>query len=381
MFSAATRFTALGALIWASSAFAENAKPPASAPADKPVPPAAAPVRVAPTRPLLAAALPASLRLGGVDYVNAADLAVWLGLKGSWTDPNKKLLLADKPGVANQVELTAEGREANVNGLRVFLGVPTVVREGKLYVSRIDAERCLAPLLRPGLGATVPAPPKIIVLDPGHGGEDPGTENKALGLTEKILTLDVAERMKKLLEAAGFKVVLTRTRDASLSANKMVDLAMRPDFANREKADLFVSIHFNAAPGNTRGTEVFTYAPRAQRSTDSWGLRVDDAIGEEAPGNRFDHWNTVLSGALHRSMLKSLKTEDRGKKIAHWAVLRTLACPGVLVEPAIITNEAEARRVATPAFRQQIAESLVAGIRDYVSSLDALRPPPSPAPK
>lgn len=228
-------------------------------------------------------------------------------------------------------------------------------------------------------GAALPPAPKIIVLDPGHGGEDPGTENKALGLSEKVLTLDVAERTKKLLEAAGYKVVLTRTRDVSLSPNKTIDLALRPDFANREHADLFISIHFNAATKDTRGTEVFSYAPRAQRSTDSWGLRVDDAVNEEAAANRLDHWNTVLAAALHRSLLKTLKTEDRGKKIAHWAVLRTLSCPGALVEPAIITNEADARRVATPAFRQQIAEGIAAGVQSYVAALDELRPKPQAA--
>jgi N-acetylmuramoyl-L-alanine amidase len=375
MFSAATRLAALGALFVSSGALAQNEK--GAALAEKSPPPAS--VRTSPTRPLLAAALPTSLRVGKIEYASVTDLATWLGLKGGWTDPNKKLVLVDKTNAASSVEFAADGREANVNGLRVFLGMPTIVKDGRFYVSRIDAERCLAPLLRPGIGAAVPAAPKIIVLDPGHGGEDPGAENKALGLTEKVLTLDIAQRAKKLLEAAGFQVGLTRTRDVSLSPNKAIDLALRADFANREKADLFVSIHFNAAAKDTRGTEVFSYAPRAQRSTDSWGTRVDDADSEIAPANRLDHWNTVLAGALHGSLLKKLKTEDRGKKIAHWAVLRTLACPGALVEPAIISNDAEGRRVATPAFRQQIAEGLVAGIRDYVATLDALRPASSPA--
>jgi N-acetylmuramoyl-L-alanine amidase len=291
-------------------------------------------------------------------------------------------VLTDKSNPANRVDLAADSREAGVNGLRIFLGEKVFQRDGHLYVSRTDAERALAPLLRPGLVAALPPALKIIVLDPGHGGEDPGAENRTVGLKEKVLTLDVAQRLKKILVADGYKVVMTRDDDTALSGNKVVDLALRPDFANREHADLFVSIHFNAAAKDTRGTEVFTYAPRGQHATDWWGqISHEDAALErsEQPVNRFDPWSAALAGALHRRMLQTLKTEDRGKKIAHWAVLKTLKCPGVLVEPAIITNETDARRVAVPAFRQQIAESLAAGIRDYASTLDALRPKPSPA--
>lgn len=373
MSSAAIGLAALGALTLLSAAFAQTT--PASADAEK-----KPPARAVPTRPLGSASLPTGLRLGGVDYVNVTDLALWLGLVGRWTEPQKKFAFIDQADRGNNAELVADGREASIGGLRVFLGLPTELREGRMFVSRIDAERCLAPLLRPGFAAAVPAAPKIIVLDPGHGGEDPGTENRALGLTEKVLTLDVAVRLKKLLEAAGYKVVLTRSKDAPLSPNKTLDLALRPNFANRAHADLFVSIHFNAAAKDTQGTEVFSFAPRTQRSTDSWGQRVDDAEPDEAPANKFDHWNTVLAAALHRGLLRALKTEDRGKKIAHLAVLRTLECPGVLVEPAIISNDAEAKRVAMPWFRQQIAEGLAAGIKTYVATLDALRSKPQAAP-
>src|SRR5439155_3920191 len=118
------------------------------------------------------------------------------------------------------------------------------------------------------------------------------------------------------------------------------------------------------------------FAPRTQHSTEWWSTpRAEDSHREmaEQPVNRFDHWSAVFAQALHRQMLRTLKTEDRGKKIAHWAVLRTLNCPGVLVEPAIITNDGEARRVATPAFLQQTAEALAAGVRDYVASVQAVR--------
>ncbi len=389
MLPAAFRLAALGVLTMLSDAGAQTAPtakagaPPAPltapAAADRAAQTSPPPVvlRAPPARP---SPLATGLRLGGIDYVTMTDFALWLGFKGAGVDPLRALTLTDKSNPANHVDLAADSREAGVNGVRVFLGEKVFQRSGHLYLSRIDAERALAPLLRPGLSGPPPPPPKIIVLDPGHGGEDPGTEKKSLGLKEKTLTLDVAQRLKKLLETAGYKVLMTRSEDVALAGNKAVDLALRPDFANREHADLFVSIHFNAATKDTRGTEVFTYAPRGQHATDWWGqLSHDDAALEkgEQPVNRFDPWNSALAGALHQRMLQTLKTEDRGKKIAHWAVLKTLNCPGVLIEPAIITNDADARRVAVPAFRQQIAEALAAGVRDYAATLDAVRPKPS----
>lgn len=384
MFSAASRRAALGALTLLTGLLlpmAKGATPvvPAAPPTAPIAPPALA--RAAPARPTLPPKLATGLRITNVVYVSATDLAIWLGYKGAWTDPLHQLTLTDKSNPARQTELNVDSRETAVNGLRVFLGDKILLRNGHLYVSRTDAERALAPLLRPGLCGAPPPAPKIIVLDPGHGGYDPGTENKALGLKEKILTLDVAQRLKKLLEAAGYKVVLTRTGDESLAGNKAVDLALRPNLANRAHADLFIGIHFNAAKKSTRGTEVFTYAPRAQHATDWWGQPGhDDAALEtkEQPVNRFDPWSAALAAALHQQLLHTLKTEDRGKKIAHWAVLKTLNCPGVLVEPAIINNDADARRVALPVFRQQIAEALAAGVRDYVATLDSLRPGPQP---
>ncbi|MEY2877990.1 MAG: hypothetical protein RLZZ15_370 [Verrucomicrobiota bacterium] len=344
---------------------------------------AAEPVRAAPTRPGASpapAAVPTT-RIDGIDHVNLADAAKLLALRPSWLEPGRKLLLAD---AVHRVVLEAESRDTMMDGLRVFLGRPARARGGELFVSRVDFERCLAPIVRPALGVAVPPPPKTICLDPGHGGRDEGAENPRFRLKEKILTLDVALRLKKLLEAAGYRVVLTRSDDRALADRKDTDLALRAAVANAARADLFISIHFNAALKNTRGTEVFTFAPRTQRSSVSWGRDgTDDGEADNAPVNRHDFWSNTLAAALHRAQLAGLKTEDRGKKIAHWAVLRPLDCPGVLVEPAIITNDTEARRVATPEFRQQIAESLAAGVRAYAATLDALRPagaPVAPAP-
>lgn len=309
--------------------------------------------------------LPAT-RFGGGTYVSVIDMAERLGLRLSWSDRGRHLILSDPQ---HRIELAAESRETLLDGLKVFLGDPVVARGGRFYVSRTDFERCLIPRLRPAAGGPPPSAPRLIVLDPGHGGEDHGTENRRLGLMEKTFTLDVALRLRKLLEAAGYRVLLTRDSDVD------VPKPWRAEIANRAGADLFISIHFNSvAPDTkTRGSEIFTFVPQFQRATDS-----SDREKEASPANRRDHWNAVLAHAMYRELMRILKTDDHGEKIAHWAVLRPLNCPGVLVESAFLSNDAEASRVATPAFRQTIAEAMLAGVRAYSATLGALRAPPSP---
>jgi N-acetylmuramoyl-L-alanine amidase len=324
----------------------------------------------APASPPAAAKTPEpvkqAVRLGPVEYVDAADFGARFGLKFVWLEEGKRFQLK---GRSLAFECEVDSRDSMIDGARVFLGQPVRAVKGKPQLSRIDAERQLAPILAPGVGeARVPAL-KTIVLDPGHGGTDNGTGNTRLGLREKELTLDVALRLKKLLAADGWRVVLTRDTDIELP------LPLRAPVANRAQADLFLSIHFNAVDGDTkvRGTEILTFAPRTQPSDESWSTRVNDAEMDAAPVNRYDYWSAVLAHALQRKLLGSLHTEDRGKKIRHLGVLRLLDCPGVLVEPVFLTNEAEAKKAATPAFRQQIAEALAEGVRAYGLVLESVR--------
>lgn len=320
--------------------------------------------RAAPSRPgapparVADAPLPTK-KFNGITYVRVADLATRLGLKLTWIERGRKLSLT---GAAGRTEIERDTRDVVVNGLRVFLGDPVVDAGEQLYVSRIDAERCLTPLLRPGHGLSVRPPPKVVVLDPGHGGRDNGTSAH-----EKTYALDVARRAKKLLEGSGHRVVLTRDSDVFL------DLPLRAAVANAQRADVFASIHFNALPNDrkTSGVEIFTFAPQYQRSTNSWSPRgTDDTEREAAPVNRHDHWSMLLAQSIQRRFVVGLKAYDRGRKLAHWGVLRALNCPGVLVECGFLTSEAEARKIGTPEYRQKLAEAVAAGIRDYAAAVE-----------
>jgi N-acetylmuramoyl-L-alanine amidase len=333
----------------------------------RPAAPATAVVRP-PPRP--------ATRIGSVEYVSILDAALWLGLKGGWTEPLRKLTLTSQAGPPIKVELEADSRTAMVDGLRIDMGSPTIVRSGRLYLSQIDLERCLAPLIRPAVVAVAPPHPTVIALDAGHGGVDNGMENPRLGLKEKVLALDVVMRLKRILETGGYRVVLTRTGDGALSPEKKKDLPMRAEIANRASADLFVSVHFNSLypDTKTRGTEVYVYTPAHQRSSPGWGIGQADDSKPPQPVNRFDAWSSLLAHKLHRSVLSELKTIDRGQKTMHLAVLQDLNCPAALVESVFLSNESEARSAATPEFRQRIAEALASGIRGYVETVDALPP-------
>lgn len=328
----------------------------------------AQPVRSAPTRP--APLWPVS-RLQGVDYVAARDIADKLDLKASWAKAGSTLLLKDARGVRFTFEVSQH--DIYFDGIRIHLGAPVLAFKGDLWISRLDVIKIVAPLFRPAdHAALVPViERRIIVLDPGHGGLDPGAENRRVGINEKTAALDVALRLKKLLELEGWRVLLTREEDTELSKNKKTDLALRDLFANKNRADLFISIHFNAAPEAISGIETYTMTPQYMYSTgDDTG---DDMTRQAFPGNRFDYANLLLGEKMHRAMLKELKTPDRGFKRGRKAVLRELDCPGVLVECDYLSNEAAARRVATPAFRQRIAESLADGVRDYAAAVARLR--------
>jgi N-acetylmuramoyl-L-alanine amidase len=310
--------------------------------------------------------------LNDSSYVSAIDAAARLGLRLSWTNRGT---VGGRPGLVlfdadHRVVLTADSRETQVDGLRLFLGEPVLTRGGRFYISLLDYDRHLTPEIRPELCGPPPGHPRVIAIDPGHGGSDNGMGNPRLGLKEKVYTLEVALELRKLLEAAGYRVVLTRTSD------KYVELPMRAEIANTQGADLFVSIHFNASVAGdtrTRGTEVFTFTLASQRSDESWNERKDERE-PASPVNRFDLWSQALAECVHRDVLRSLHTEDRGQKTMHLAALRGLNCPAILVESAFLSNDAEGALVATPAFRSQLAEALLAGIRDYSAELDRLQP-------
>ncbi len=292
----------------------------------------------------------------GKGFTRIDELGGSYGLQVSWPIPGRQLQLRSR---WTTLIFEAGSREAAWNGIRLFLGEPVLAAGKALYLSPTDLTATVRPLLDP---AAVPAPGglELVVIDAGHGGSDPGTGHRKL--REKTFTLDVARRLKQDLVQRGYRVMLTRNRDVRLARTQAADLQRRVELANRVDADLFISIHFNSLPDNpsVSGIETYTLTPAGQSST---AMSQPDRTAY--PGNRQDHWNAVLGAMIHRKLLDELGAVDRGLKRARFAVLRPSECPTVLVEAGFLSNPAEARKISTPAYRQDIAEAIGEGIDDY----------------
>ena len=243
-----------------------------------------------------------------------------------------------------------------VDGVKVMLDDAVGSQRGHLTVSRRDYDKVFVPLFW-----DLPKDPvRRIVLDPGHGGKDTGKVSGPYKYTEKAATLDTAARLKILLEKQGFEVVFTRTKDV------FVDLDDRPALAANAKADLFISLHYNAGPAgdsSSDGIETYCLTPAGQKSTNAG--KAKSTTGVE-PGNRFDTANMALGWGIQRRLVKSTGADDRGVRRARFAVLRTLTCPGVLIEGGFMSSRKEGALIADAAYRQKIAEAVAAGIVDYV---------------
>jgi N-acetylmuramoyl-L-alanine amidase len=300
------------------------------------------------------------VRLYQVNYISAEDLAARFDLKLTWLKKKQRARLESR---TTKVELEVNDREISWNGLRICLSEPIAPFQDTLCLSLDDVRSTLDPLLRPGSLTRRPRP-RLIAIDAGHGGRDTGTENHRLKLQEKTFTLDVARRLKMALEKLGYRTVLTRKSD------RYVALEKRSDIANRVRADLFVSIHFNSLENNglVQGVETYAFTPAGQRSTVAEVHRAADEKPQK--GNRLDDWNILLGAFVQRQLVDDLHALDRGVKRARFVVLRATPCPSVLVEGGFLSNSDEAGKLATPAYREKIARAIAGGVGRYVGSLE-----------
>lgn len=183
---------------------------------------------------------------------------------------------------------------------------------------------------------------RVIVLDPGHGGADPGAIGPS-GLQEKDVNLSVAQKTARLLRQEGAEVILTRTGDVRLGEVQREDLEARCRIANNHQADLFVSLHSNASVSPSyQGTSVYYHAH---------------------PANSAE--NVKLARALQDSLVRSLGRNDLGVYSCNFYVLKNTNMPGALVETAFLSNSQEEQLLAQDWFREKTAAAVVEGIKAY----------------
>jgi N-acetylmuramoyl-L-alanine amidase len=219
-----------------------------------------------------------------------------------------------------------------------------------------------------------------IVIDPGHGGKDPGTVNRLLGMQEKDITLDIGKRLNAILnEHKEFEIILTRPRD------EYVPLEERAAIANSNQGDIFISIHTNSAPRPTaRGVESYylnmTTDPRAmevaaqENAMSSKSMAEMRTILDQILRNSKISESKILSQFIQGSMVANLQRrydaiEDLGVKKAPFYVLLGAQMPSALVEVSFLSNRDEAKRLNIPEYRQAVAAGLYLGIINFIQSL------------
>jgi N-acetylmuramoyl-L-alanine amidase len=269
----------------------------------------------------------------------------------------------------------------------LFEGTPGDVKTSALA----DPPRLVLDFLRPT--ETLPlrdrpdavTPLRVIVLDAGHGGHDSGAVGPA-GLQEKDLVLDVTRRVARLVEdRLNLKVVLSR------DADHFVPLRDRTSFANKERADLFVSIHANAhRETDTAGVETYFLSSEATDSTARQVASLENSVVqlEKTPsrGGRLDAVKAILwdlaqsefqlessrlAEVVQDSMTQALRIPNRGVKQAGFYVLGGAAMPAILIEIGFVTNPREEKRLKEPKYRDEIARAIYAGLAEYKKTYDA----------
>lgn len=186
---------------------------------------------------------------------------------------------------------------------------------------------------------------RTIAIDPGHGGSDSGAIGPT-GVMEKSVTMRVSRELKRLLEAEGARVVLTRTSDTEVSpkgarATAVEELEARCDIANRANADIFLSIHADAFTNReVKGTTAYYYTKGSKQSK-------------------------LLADSVRTALIDAIGTVDRGTQTSNFYVVKHTDMPAILVEISFISNPDEERMMNSDAGIKKIAQGIADGIADY----------------
>jgi N-acetylmuramoyl-L-alanine amidase len=291
--------------------------------------------------------------LGPGTYVSLNDWARQKGFTVDWDRENK---LAQVNSKWTKLTFNVTSKKASINGLSVWLCSAVLEHRDALYISERDIYKTIHPILYPekmAKGKRV----KTVAIAAGHGGKDPG--NMVNREQEKKYTLLLAKALKEELIAHGFKVVMTRETDT------FIDLEPQAQIARRAKADLFVTVHYNAvADVSPKGVETFALTPAGAISTNG------GSPNQRSDGNKNDTFNMLLAQQVHKSILRRTDFDDRGIRRASFMVLRHLNMPGILVEGGFMSNPSDAKKIYSTEHRKIVARAIAEGIVNYRSLVE-----------
>ncbi len=321
--------------------------------------------------------------LAGLATVAAASWAIWFRATVPATSPALLAEAAPSPPYAVLRGPASSSSPADPAGLPADAGRQEIVTGmGGRALPDFDLEATAGAVPTRLAARLFPVAVRRIVLDPGHGGTDDGTRTP-VGLTEKVLTLDIAQRLALLLMGAGFEVTMTRDDDGKLF------LRDRVRFANQAHADLFVSIHLNWLKDGraNRGIETYYLGP----SDDPFITELASAENRESGYSLSDVRQLLdgiysdlrqqesrrLAAAVQRRLVETVRevsheVRDRGVRSAPFLVLVETEMPAILAEVASLSSPEEARLLAQADYRDRLARALFDGIRTYSLATEQL---------
>ena len=228
------------------------------------------------------------------------------------------------------------------------------------------------PIADPSLAQQLGLSVKTIVIDPGHGGKDPGAVSQTR--QEKQIVLSLSKTLHDILVKKGYNVRLTRETDVFLPLRK------RTQFATNQKADLFISLHTNASISNkAAGIETYYLALASDESARITAMRenagaeynmkeLDALVGRILKESKSTE-SRRLAELIQAQLTSGKQVKNRGVKHAPFVVLIGAKVPAVLVEVGFISNPAEGKKLTTKAYQRQLATSIAKGIEQYIKNL------------
>ncbi len=291
--------------------------------------------------------------VGGENYVTVSSIKKFYGFETM--RPSGSKLILEKKNV--RVEFLVGQQDVWMNEIKFVFSFP-VKRSGSRYlVHRIDLVKLLDPVMRPYKSGRTASRIDTVIIDPGHGGHDPGTTSPHGNGSEKDHVLNLAKKLSTELRKRGFKVGLTRSSD------KFLSLQQRVDFANKYPNAIFISLHFNSGGGGkAHGIETFTLSPKGVAHYGR-GLKASDF--REKPGNNNDSANIALATAIHSTVIKNTARRDRGIRRARYSVITGVKHPAILLEGGFLSNRTEGSLIRREEYQDRLAFSIAQAVVKY----------------
>lgn len=303
----------------------------------------------------------AAIPVNDAEYVPLEQLRSFYKLLPLPGNKNENLRLFGNSGTT--LTFGPGKKDLSIGGYRCLLSHP--IREdgvGDLLISKVDMVKLIDPILRPTYISDRRLV-RTVVIDPGHGGYDIGTQGETL--KEAAFTLQLARELRESLIKRGYTVVLTHEQDRHLSDQQRIASA------NEADAAIFISLHLNSGRSDIKGIETYTAAP-------------DQPGDKRRPAHKYDAANTALAFALHSSLIATTEATDGACRRAQYSILNSADCPAVMLLLGYATNKEEEALLATQEYRTKLVTAITEGIATFAVQLNpqaTLAPAPEAEPE